>query len=349
MHLALIVSLLLCVQDKKPKDDVIQLKDEAGGGLKVGRIVKIDDTGIDLQVKDQAKPIRIDFKDMMPYSVYRIREARIDPKDGKALLDLADFCRANQLYSIAIRKYEEARAADSSLEEKAKAKIAETRNEDAGNKFEAAKKYSLAKDWQRASDLLTNIIENYADTPYIEDAKKEVEKITEAIKKENEEKKKMLEEKKKADEAKVAKSKEELEKIQLAQVLDQLKEAEAAWNEGLDWEGKTNITKADRAWKSAEAKLLAAKKNLEILLKSSDVEILKKSKDIDKQADDWLVKVYYRLGSLWACELNFSLAKEYLNKSLKVPHDQMMDRLINEVLLTVNQLQMRQRAAGKGY
>lgn len=347
MHLVLILALLAAPQDKKPKDDVIQLKDD--GGIKVGKIVKVDDAGIELQVKDLAKPIRIEFKDMMPYSVYRIKESRIDAKDGQAHLDLGDYCRANQLYSQAIKEYEAAATADASLEEKAKAKIGEARNEDAGSRFELAKKLALAKDWKGANEQLSIIIDKYSDTPYFEDAKKEIEKITEAIKKETEEKKKMLEEKKKADEAKVAKSKEELEKMALAQVLDQLKEAEAAWNEGLDWEGKTNITKADRAWKAAEAKLSAAKKNLEILLKSSDVEILKKSKELDKQADDWLVKVYYRLGSLWAVELNFALAKEFLNKAIKVPHDAQMDRLINEVLLTVNQLQMRQRAAGKGY
>ncbi|MBI2898791.1 MAG: hypothetical protein HYY17_01260 [Planctomycetes bacterium] len=351
MHLALISVLLavLPAQDKKPKDDVIQLKDEAGGGFKVGKIVKVDETGVEMQIKDQPKPVRIEFRDMMPYSVYKIKEARIDPADGKAHLELGDFCRANGLYSVAVKEYEAAAAADKTLAEPAKAKIADTRKEDAGAKFEEAKKFSLQKKWAQANELLSDIVNNYADTPYFEDAKKEIEKLADAIKKDNEEKKKLLEEKKKAEENKTSKGKEELEKALLAQSLDALKDAETAWAEGLDWEGKENITNADRTWKGAEAKLLAAKKWLETVLKSSDVENLKRGKELEKQADEWLVKVYYRLGSLWANQLNFREGRAYLNKALKVPHGQEMDRWINETLLELNKLQMRARAAGKGY
>jgi tetratricopeptide (TPR) repeat protein len=346
------MSLLLNLapaQDGKKPDDVIQMKDEVGGGMKIGKIVKMDETGVEFLPKDSSKSIRIEFKDMLPASAYRVRVQRIDSKDGKAHMDLGEFCQANGLYSLAVKEYEDAMAADKSLTEKAKKKIEEARNEDARTKFEEAKKLALQKRWKEASDLLTQVIEKYADTPYFEDAKKEVEKITEAVKKENEEKKKMLEAKKKEDEAKVAKSKEELEKQMLAQCLDGFKEVEAAWGEGLDWEGKGNITKADRAWKTAEARLAVNKRNLEMLLKSSDVEILKKAKDVEKQTDEWLVKVYYRLGCLWAVELNYGQAKDFLNRAIKLPHDQMYDRLLNEMLLTINQLMMRQRAAGKGY
>ncbi|GEM_PF-4867349 len=353
MHLALLSALLLAgspTQDKKPvKDDVIQLRDEAGGGFRVGRILKADDTGVELQLKDSTKTVRIDFKEMMPYSVYKIREARIDANSAQAHLELADFCRAQGLYSFAVKEYEIAVSLDKSLAEKAKQKISETRNEDAGKKFEEAKKYSLQKKWVLAMELLRDIRDNYGDTAFGDDAKKELEKLAEAIKKDNEEKLKMLEEKKKVEENKAAKSKEDLEKVYLNAAADAVKEGETSWGEGLDWEGKENITNADRAWKTAEAKLLSAKKHLEVPLKSSDVEMLKRAKETDRQADEWLVKVYYRLGSLWATQLNYREARTYLNRALKVPHDSSMDRWVNETLLTLNQLQMRQRAAGKGY
>lgn len=349
MHLALLAILVaLPAQDKK-KDDVVQLRDEIGGGFRVGKIVKVDDTGIEMQLKDSGKTVRIEFKDMMPYSVYKIRESRIDAGDAKAHLELGDFCRAQGLYYFAVKEYETAMSLDKTLAETAKQKIGETRNEDAGKKFEEAKKLSLQKKWKEALDLLKDVRDNYSDTPYLEDAKKEIEKIGESIKKDNEEKQKMLEEKKKADENKSAKSKEELEKVQLTACVEAVKDAETAWGEGLEWEGKENVTNADRAWKGAEAKLLGAKRLLETLLKSSDVETLKKAKELEKQADESLVRVYYRLGSLWANQLNYRESRLYLNRALRLPHDANMDRWINETLLTLNQMQMRQRASGKGY
>ena len=67
------------------------------------------------------------------------------------------------------------------------------------------------------------------------------------------------------------------------------------------------------------------------------------------QATALLVRVYYHHGAMWATQLNFRDGKFYLNQALKLPHDTQMDHLINETLLTLNQIQMRQRAAGKGY
>lgn len=343
--------IFLAVQDPKkpPQDDVVQMREEAGGGFRVGKLVKVDENGIEMQLKDQTKTIRIEFKEMQPGSAYRIKSARIEAGNAQAHFDLGEFCRTAGLFSLAVREFEEAVALDKGFEEKAKKKIEETRNEEARTKFEDAKRLSLLKKWRDASALLRVITDKFSDTPYFEDAKKEIEKIAEAVKKENEEKEKMLEEKKKAEEAKGGKSKEEAEKALLGQCLDALKDAEAGWSEGLDWEGKDNVTKADRAWKAAEARLSLAQKNLEILLKSNDVETLKKAKDAEILTNEWMVKICYRLGALWAVQLNFQVAREYLNKAIKLPHDAQMDHLINETLLTLNQIQMRQRAAGKGY
>ncbi len=84
-------------------------------------------------------------------------------------------------------------------------------------------------------------------------------------------------------------------------------------------------------------------------MKSNDLETIKKAKDFERASDLILVKVYYRLGRMWAVELSYPTALEWLNKAMKVPHDEQMDHQINEVLLTISQLKMRERAAGKGY
>ena len=65
--------------------------------------------------------------------------------------------------------------------------------------------------------------------------------------------------------------------------------------------------------------------------------------------DAILVKVYFRLGRMWAVELSYPNALEWLNKAMKIPHDDQMERQINEILVTISQLKMRERASGKGY
>jgi uncharacterized phage-associated protein len=85
------------------------------------------------------------------------------------------------------------------------------------------------------------------------------------------------------------------------------------------------------------------------MIKTNDVELIKKAREIDKQADLWLARTYYRLGRLSASDLNYPMALEWLNKASKLPHDEAMERQINEVLLTITQLKMRERAAGRGY
>jgi hypothetical protein len=49
---------------------------------------------------------------------------------------------------------------------------------------------------------------------------------------------------------------------------------------------------------------------------------------------------------MWATELNYTESLVWLNKGLKLAPD---DHLLNEVLLTLTQLQMKKRAAGGGY
>lgn len=337
---------VVVAQEGKKQDDVLQLKTN---NILVGSVVKIEADTVELVVKGETQTRKIAFRDIMPYSLYQLKFRRIDKASAAARFELGEFCMTLALYATAAREFEEA-AKDAAFAERAGKRREEARREEARSKFEEAKKLHVQKNYDEAVKLLVQVTDRYSDTPYFEEAKKELAKITEEVKKEVEDKKAVVkkkeEDKAKADEQR----KEDQEKFLHGKTLELVAEAEKSWLEGLDHEAK-NLTKADKAWRAAEAALLIARRNLEQLLKSNDVEVLKKAKETEKLADQWLVKTYYRLGRMWAVELNYPFALEFLNKGMKVPHDEQMDRLVNEILLTISQLQMRRRAStgGTGY
>ena len=342
--LAALLSLPLWAQDAKKQDDILQRRD---GGILVGRVLRIEGDSIDILVQGEKEARRISARDFMPYSIYRLRLDRIDKGSAAARMDLGEFCMTNGLYAQAAREFEEA-AKDAAVAEKAKKRREDAHNEDARSKFEEAKKHAAKKEWDEAVKLLHVVIERYESTPYHKEAKDLQAKIAEEIKADNEAKKAQLAKKKEDEANKVAQVQQNIEADLFARTVAMIEEAQKAWAEGLDAEPK-NITKADKAWRASEFALLAAKRNIEMMLKSNDVDVLKKAKELDKQADHWLVRTYYRLGRMFAVELNYPTALEWLNKAARVPHDEGMDRYINEVILTISQLKMRERAAGRGY
>ncbi|HLY08916.1 MAG TPA: hypothetical protein VKW04_06340 [Planctomycetota bacterium] len=331
--------------DKKKPDDVLQKKD---GGIVVGRIQKLDTDTVEILVNGEKDPRKISLRELNPYSVYKIRLDRIDKTSGEAHLGLAEFCMANGLYPPATKEFEEAAKLDKSLEEKAKKRRDEAHNEDGRARFEDSKRLAAERKYDESNKICQLLVEKYADTPYADEARRLIAKIAEDIAKENEAKKKQIEDNKEAKEKKKAAITENQEKDILAKTGDMIDDAGKLWLEGLDGEAK-NLTRGEKAWRAAEASIQAARRNLEFLLKSNDLETIKKAKDMERACDAILVKVYYRLGRMWAVELNYPVALEWLNKAVKVPHDDQMDRQINEILLTISQLKMRERAAGKGY
>ena len=338
--------LALTLQDAKKQDDVLQKRD---GGLLVGKILKVEADAFEVLVTGEREPRRLMFRDLMPYSVYRARLDRIDKASGAARMELGEFCVAQSLYSQAVREFEEAARLDKSLEERARKRRDEAHHEDARSKFEEAKKHYQKKDYEEAVKLLHLLLESrYEGSPYQPEARTLVAKITEEIKAEKDELQKQIAAEKAKKEAVKENAKAQLEADLVNRTTLLIEEAHKAFAEGLDNEPK-NQTRAEKAWRTAEASLLAAKKNVEALIKTNDVELIKKAKEIDKQADFGLVRVYYRLGRLFAADLNYPSALEWLNKAMKIPHDEQTDRLINEVLLTITQLKMRERAAGRGF
>ncbi len=329
-------------QDKKDQDDVVQHKD---GQLFVGKITSITDSGIEMTLKTGGK-VTLEFKNLIPYSVYRIKADRVEANSGQARYDLGEWCLANGLYGYAAVEFDKAASLDKALADKAKKKREEAFNEDARTKFEEAKRLIASKDYDGAEKLLSTLLTTYKDTPWAKEAQNEMAKVTEEIKKENEAKKKLLDDKAKAKADVGAKKVEDAEKSLVTQTTEAIEDARKSWGEGLDWEGKANLTKADRSFKSAEGRLAAGKRSTEQLSKSNDVNVIKQAKDLDKELDVWLVKTYYRLGRMWAVELNYPEATMWLNRGLKIAPD---DHLLNEILLTLTQTEMRKRAAGGKY
>lgn len=344
--LAALLMLGLGAQDAKKQDDVLQKRD---GGLLVGRVLKVEADGFDVLVNGERESRRLLFRDLMPYSVYKVRLDRVDKASGAARMELGEFCMTQGLFSQAVREFEEAGKLDKALEEKAKKRREDAHGEDARAKFEEAKRQHQKKDYEEAVKILHLLLEaRYEGTPYQAEARNLAAKIADEVKAEKEELKKQID----ADKQKKEAVKADVKAAQEADVFNRavalLEEAQKAWAEGLDNEPK-NQTRAEKAWKGGETALLGAKKLIEVMIKSNDVDLIKKAKELDKQADLWLVRTYYRLGRLFAVDLNYATALEWLNKAMKVPHDEAMDRMINDVLLTVSQLKMRERAAGRGY
>jgi hypothetical protein len=337
--------LLLSAQDGRKPDDVLQRRD---GGILVGRVIKLDAEHVEFHVSGDKESRRISLKDLNPYSVYRLRLERVDRAKASDRLSLGEFCLANALYSQAVREFEEAMRLDPALAGSAKKRRDEAHHEDARSRFEEAKRLATESRHEDANRICQTLIEKYEDTPYADEGRKLVARIAEDVAKANEAKKAQLQEKKDAKAQAQAQVQEKQEKDLASRSAALIQDAQKLWIEGVDAEPK-NLTKADKSWKGAEASLLQAKRNLEVLLKSNDVDVLAKARELDAAADGVLVRTYYRLGRMWAVELSYPNALEWLNKAVKVPHDAAMDHLINEVLLTISQLKMRERAAGRGY
>ena len=326
-------------------DDIIQLKDRS---ILVGRIIKLGATNLEFLVKGQSDSRRISLTDVHPYSLYKIKLDRIDKESGRARLDLGNFCMTVGLYSYAASEFQKAAGYDKRLAATALKRRNEARHEDARSKFEKAKKLRASRKYSEADHLLRMVKDRYPETPYAEEAVKEIGKIAQEINSDNAAKAAAIRAKvKKAAAAKVA-AQEQQKQSMVDRTLVLVEEAQRAWAEGLGHEPR-NLTRADRAWKAAEATLLAARRNTDSLLKSNDIMIIKQAREINMMINLWLVRTYYRLGRMRAVELSYPTALEWLNKALQVPHDEAMDRLINELLLTLSQVQMRKRASGAGF
>ena len=191
-------------------------------------------------------------------------------------------------------------------------------------------------------------MDRFADTPYGDQARALMAQIAESIKKDIEKKKAQLADK--ARKVKEEKAKAERLKKNAVQneVVRLINEARKSWGSALDEESRS-LSRADRAWRASETSLLRAKKLTARMLKDNDIDTIKAGKKLDAEVDAWLVKTYFRLGRMWAVELSYPKALTWLNKGIKIPHSELMDTLLNDVLLQITKLRMNERGAARGY
>ncbi len=327
-------------EEKKKPDDILQLQN---GGILVGKVASIGKDHLEILVRGEEKPRRVPFTQIQPYSIYRAKLERIDKKSGAAWLTLGVFCKEQGIPSTAAQCFETAARLDPKLADECKKLREEARNEDARSKFEEARRLHAQKKWKEANDRLRTVMERYHDTPYAEQARKEIAKIADEIRSQNEEKKKQLQKQEQARADQVKKKKQDYNNAVVKKAVEFIESAQKSFADGLAQEAK-NVGKADRAWKEAEKNLLLARRNTGYLLKEDNADLIKQGMELDQRINALLVRVYYRLGRMWSVELSYSTALAWLNKGLLVPHDEQMDRLLNEVLLTLSQVQIRRRA-----
>ena len=326
-------------------DDVVQLKT---GSILVGRVVKMTSGNVEILVNGESDSRRVSIREIMPYSAYRLKLDRIDKNSGQARMDLGNFCMTVGLYSTAASEYQRAASYDKTLAPEALKRRKEARHEDARSKFEEAKKLRASRKYSDSDRLLRMVKDRYPETPYAKEAIKEIGKIAAEINADNAAKAAAIQAKVKKAKAAKAAAEEQQKQSMVDRALALVEEAQKAWADGLGHEPR-NLTRADRAWKSAEASLIAARRITDLLLKSNDITIIKQARELNQMINLWQVRTYYRLGRMGAVGLSYPTALEWLNKAMRVPHDEAMDRLINELLLTISQVQMRNRSSGAGF
>ena len=331
-------------------DEILQLKNSREGEpvFLVGKVLKIKEKTIVFEDHNRGI-LQIPIDSVEPYSLYRAKKSRIDDSSASDRYQLGEWCLSQELYTTAVREFNEAKQLDRSLRRTCDRKIKTCREEDARTKFEEAKRLILQQHYDSAAKRLHYILKRYSDTPYGEKAREESDKMAALIRAGNREKEEMLKAKKEADE----KAQKDAGKFEKMKAFDEVKAAldtaRNSFTDALLWEGKDNLTRCRRLWQSSASKLVTSRTQLKTLLESEDTNVVKEAIGLDAVVVEWLVRIYWRLGRNYAEHLSYSEALKYLNGALALPHDSDMDRLINELTLTITRLRMRMRASGRGY
>ena len=324
-------------QEEKEKKDVLQLK---SGSILIGKITKVEQDAITIEL-DKGGSTTLQVTDIEPYTVYKVRAARIDDKNAKQHLELGDFCFGNKLFLAASQEYNKALELDPSLKDTIQKKLEEVNASDAKQLFEDGITLVKQDNLEEAVKKFRTILDKYQDSSFANQAKEELSKLTAIIKDRSEQKLKQLEEAKKKMAEQKAKESESKVKFIFDGGLKSIEEGKTFNANGLNAEAKGNITAADNGYKQAETSLLNAKRNLDgVLSTTKDVDIIDATKDKVKEAENMLVTVYDNLGNLWALQDNFTEATKWLNKALAIdPHD----KVATELKLAITQARIRLR------
>jgi tetratricopeptide (TPR) repeat protein len=298
--------------------DMLQKK---SGSFVEGKVLEVTEKGVRIRLAEGGEAT-LAFEDLDPYTVYRIRDKRLretNKVDAGARFALGRYAMENGLYDIGRRDMDDAVKMDASLKSEADRVAAEVEEKDSAKMYEDGMAAMKAGDFPGALLKFQSLVDNFPTSKFVEEAKKSLASATAEIEKENAKKKELLDSltKKKA-EAKAAKVEEGV-KGKLDAALKAYDDARRLNAEGLEHEGNTAVSKADKAWRAAEAALFTCKDLvMEVAAGTKDVEVLANSKKLDMECDGMLVVIYGNLGHLWAVERYYKEATKWLNRALAI-------------------------------
>ncbi len=312
---------------------------EFKNGVRIsGEILGITRDKVTVQVEEAT--VGFDTRELDPYCFYRLY-APFVPQDAKAHLELAVYLAAEKAYEPARKEFLKAVVFDENLAADVDAKLREVNEAEAKALFEDGAAAAVAEKYEEALSRFQQILQRFPDTPFAEEAKKAMAAAADAIQKKNAEKQALL--------AQLA-AKQKQDKEQQGEALMKAKADAAAKSledgkklnaDGLENDGLGKVTRADRAWQSAAAKLIEAKNLfLEVQSGTKDEALLGQVKEKLPECDKWLVAVYDNLGHMWSAQQNFREARLWLNRALAIDPS---DKVATELKLRIAEEEMRLR------
>jgi len=311
----LLIGLILILSGSLLWGEKIELKN---GNIVNGAVKQIKDGKVYLDI-GESKEIGILLEDIVPLTVYRLRQRFVDPNDAQAHWDLGDYCFKEKLYDQAREEFNTAGEVDGSFKEKAAEKINEVIEEESQILMNSALALMRENRYEDALKNLKELIAKYPDGKYIEEATRAATFAAEVVrhKIEEENKRRELEEKQKEQE-RVTKE-ESVLRNKYDEAIKLIKEAKDLNAEGLNDETEFKIPLADKCYKKAIEKIISSQDVLAgVFSQTKNADMIKECKDKLNEVNSWLVGFYNNLGQLWAAQGYFPEAFKWLNKALAI-------------------------------
>ncbi|MCE9584044.1 MAG: hypothetical protein K8T20_16290 [Planctomycetes bacterium] len=296
-----------------------EMLQKKSGTFVEGEILDITEKGVRIKLIEGGEAT-IAFEDLDPFTVYKIRDKRLKglgKEDAGARFALGRYAMENGLYDVGRHDLDEAVKADASLKSEADKVVAEVEDKDSAKLYQDGAACMKAQDYSGALMKFQTLVDFFPASKFVEEAKKALASATAEIEKENAKKKELLDAltKKKGD-AKAAKAEDGV-KGKLDAAVKAYEDAKKMNGDGLEAEGNTSVSKADKNWRAAESALFSAKDLIiEVAGATKDVDTLGAAKKLESDCDALLVVIYGNLGHLWAVERYYKESTKWLNRAL---------------------------------
>ncbi len=151
------------------------------GGVLLGKVISMTDDTLAMKIRDGDKSIRkeVSASDVEPTSLYDLKLRRVDAKDAKARLALAEWCMTQGITYFAIQEYEKASSLDPSLSAKAQAGLKRARLARGKAFYEKAVAAMKANRFSEAERLFKILVKHHS-TPFGGPAKSALKHIQQA-------------------------------------------------------------------------------------------------------------------------------------------------------------------------